>query len=140
MPRRPPKRRSQARKIIHGVKKFAKKHHAVRNLKKYGPGAAGAALTLGGIVAAGMTANPAFAAAGQVAGGAVSTIGTQALKPKKPFDYQHAKDIMTGKHDKEPSGHTFGNNSHALNPPQIKPTMDSWAPIKYPAEHGWEMM
>ena len=134
------------------MKKFAKKHHAVRNLKKYGPGAAGAALTVGGIVAAGMTANPAFAAAGQVAGGAVSTIGTQALKPKpkpKPFDYQSGKDIMTGGQDKpssgtfpgnwkEPSGYQHG--SHALKPPQIKPTMESWAPIKYPAEHGWEKL
>lgn len=56
---RAPKRRSAPRKILHGIKKFGKRHHVMRKIKKYGPGVAATGVALAGIAAAAYLHKPA---------------------------------------------------------------------------------
>lgn len=86
MPRRAPKQRSAARKVLHGIKKLNKRHRLVHKLKKYGPAVLGTAVTLGGIAAASYYKNPALAAAGSVAGGAIESHKLQGKRPAKKGD------------------------------------------------------
>jgi len=86
MPRRAPKQRTAPRKILHGIKKLNKRHRLVHKLKKYGPGAAAAAVSLGGIAAASYYNNPALATAGSMAGGAIESHKMQGKRPAKKGD------------------------------------------------------
>lgn len=83
------KRARRALKILRGVKKFSRKHKLIKHAKEYGPTVAGTAITLGGYAAAVGTANPAWAAAGQIAGGAVTSMGNAAFAPSGRNDSSH---------------------------------------------------
>jgi hypothetical protein len=81
------KKRSTIRKAVHGAKKLNKKYKIGKKVKKYGPGAAGAAIALGGVAAAAYTGNTALAQAGQMVGSTLSGFGGGDDKKKKAAEW-----------------------------------------------------